>query len=193
MPIKRDGNPGGQMIPGGLRGLAKPYAQKLQPERISSLDWFMLIAHVVSMRSTCTRRKVGAIAVKDGLIIAEGYNGVLRDHEHCTPETCLRTINNIPSGKSLDICKAMHAEQNIIANSSRLGFSLAGTDVYCTTMPCPICLKMLCASGVANVYFTGSYSKGNMESVYGQISELEQMTLVEVAGFDPKEIFTKYI
>ncbi len=123
-------------------------------------DWnsfFMDMAFFWAQRSTCTRRKVGAIAVKDKRVIASGYNGAAKGYAHCTPNTCLRTVQNIPSGQRLDICRAIHAEQNIILQAAQTGIQLPGCTVYCTTMPCHTCLKLLFNTGVRTIFFAGDY------------------------------------
>lgn len=123
-------------------------------------DWnsfFMDMAFFWAQRSTCTRRKVGAVAVKDKRVIASGYNGAAKGYKHCTPDTCLRTVQNIPSGQRLDICRAIHAEQNLILQAAQTGIQLPGCSVYCTTMPCHTCLKLLFNTGVSVIYFAGNY------------------------------------
>ena len=124
------------------------------------LSFFMDLAILWATRSTCTRRKVGAIAVKDKRVLASGYNGAAAGHPHCTPETCIRTMNNIPSGEKLDFCAAIHAEQNVILQAAKIGVSLEGCDIYCTTMPCHTCLKLLLNLGIKNIYFSSDYDPG---------------------------------
>ena len=123
-------------------------------DRISWTDYFMNIAYMVAERSTCLRRKVGAVAVKDKHILATGYNGVPSGIEHCMNVGCLRAQLNIPSG---EICRAIHAEQNIIIQCAIHGINLEGADIYCTTQPCFICTKMLINCGIKRIYIVESY------------------------------------
>lgn len=126
--------------------------------RLSWDDYFMAHAVLASTRSTCVRRKVGAVAVGlDRIILATGYNGAPRNHPHCTKETCLRYVNNIPSGEQLDVCRAIHAEQNVVISAARNGVSLKSATIYCTTAPCSTCLKILCNAGIAQVYYMSDY------------------------------------
>ncbi len=112
-------------------------------ERMDLTWYFMSIAQQVAKRSTCIRRQVGAIAVRDNRILSTGYNGAPRSFSHCTKESCIRHKENIPSGEQLDRCIAVHAEQNVILQAAIHGVSLAGCDIYCTTSPCITCWKML--------------------------------------------------
>ena len=104
-------------------------------------DWttyFMGIADLVAQRSTCLRRKVGAVAVKDKRIVSTGYNGAPSGIRHCAEVGCLRQELGIPSGQRHEICRAVHAEQNVIVEAARFGIPLAGAELYCTTLPCLI-------------------------------------------------------
>ncbi len=112
-------------------------------ERISVDEYFLKIAAVVAERSTCRRRKVGAVAVSDKQILSTGYNGAAAKTKDCLELGCLRDENNIPSGKMHEVCRAIHAEQNVIIQGSLHGVSLAGSTIYCTHTPCILCAKML--------------------------------------------------
>lgn len=132
----------------------------------------MAIAKVVSSRSTCLRRKVGAVAVNSNhRVLGTGYNGAPRGMSHCTKETCVRSIHNIPSGKSLDVCRAIHAEGNIIL---QLGDKLNDATLYVTVAPCISCLKLLIGCGIKEIIWKGdypdNYSKQFMEE-YGDVSQ----------------------
>ncbi|MBI9109696.1 cytidine/deoxycytidylate deaminase family protein [Maridesulfovibrio ferrireducens] len=120
-------------------------------------EYFMRIAHQVAERATCTRRKVGAIAVKDKRILATGYNGSPSDIAHCAEIGCLRETLGIPSGERHELCRGLHAEQNVIIQAAVHGIKLKGCEIYCTTQPCLICTKMLINTGVTAVYFSESY------------------------------------
>ena len=112
-------------------------------QRMSWPDYFMNITYLVSERSTCSRRKVGAIAVKDKRILATGYNGAPVGIRYCLEVGCLRDQLKIPSGQRHEICRGLHAEQNVIIQAAIHGISLKGADLYCTTHPCSFCCKML--------------------------------------------------
>ena len=123
-------------------------------------DWdtyFMEITHVVAKRSTCLRRQVGAILVKDKHILASGYNGAPKNLVHCGEIGCLRDKLNIPSGQRHELCRALHAEQNAIIQAAVQGVSIQGSTLYCTASPCSLCAKMLINAGVERIVFSGVY------------------------------------
>ena len=123
-------------------------------------DWttyFMDIADRVAQRSTCLRRKVGAVAVKDKRIIGTGYNGAPSGLRHCAEAGCLRQELGIPSGQRHEICRAVHAEQNVLVEAARFGIPLLGAELYCTTLPCLICAKMLVNCGIRRVFYREKY------------------------------------
>ena len=115
-------------------------------EAKSRPDWdqyFMEIAKVVSTRSTCLRRSVGAVIVKNRQIVATGYNGTPKDLPHCAEVGCLREQLNVPSGKMHELCRGIHAEQNAVVQAAYHGVSVNGGTVYCTHQPCVVCTKIL--------------------------------------------------
>ncbi len=120
-------------------------------------QYFMSIAHLVAERSTCSRRKVGAIAVKNKRILATGYNGAPRNMPDCLEKGCLREQLGIPSGQRHELCRGLHAEQNVIIQAAVHGVSLEGSEIYCTHQPCLICSKMLINCGIVAVYFASPY------------------------------------
>lgn len=126
-------------------------------ERISWLSYFMGIAYMVGERSTCVRRHVGCVLVKDKRILATGYNGAPSGLEHCTSTGCLREKLKIPSGQHHEICRGIHAEQNAIIQAATSGTSILKADVYCTTCPCTQCVKMLINCGVRQIYYCEQY------------------------------------
>ena len=126
-------------------------------QRMSWPDYFMNITYLVSERSTCSRRKVGAIAVKDKRILATGYNGAPVGIRHCLEVGCLRDKLKIPSGQRHEICRGLHAEQNVIIQAAVHGISLKGADLYCTTHPCSFCCKMLINCGINHIYYHQNY------------------------------------
>jgi len=119
--------------------------------------YFMQIAELVSTRSTCLRRKVGAILVKDKRILATGYNGAPRNLPHCEETGCLREKLGIPSGERQEICRGLHAEQNAIIQASLYGICIKGSTLYCTHQPCITCSKMIINAGIEKVIFKGEY------------------------------------
>src|SRR5512137_1389079 len=123
-------------------------------------DWgpyFMEIARIVSMRSTCLRRNVGAVIVKDKRILASGYNGAPSGLKHCAEVSCLREKLNIASGERHELCRGLHAEQNAIIQAAYHGVSINGAELYCTHLPCSICIKMLINAGIENVFYLEGY------------------------------------
>ena len=133
--------------------------------RIAWPDYFMRIALLVAERSTCLRRKVGAIAVKDKRILATGYNGVPAGVAHCEAVGCLRAKLHVPSGERHELCRGLHAEQNVIIQAAVHGISLAGAEIYATTQPCLICSKMLINCGVTAIYYAQGYPDPLSESM----------------------------
>jgi dCMP deaminase len=132
-------------------------ADAVPHERISWQEYFLRITCMVSERSTCLRRKVGAIAVKDRRILATGYNGAPSGVPHCLETGCLRERLGIPSGKNHEICRGIHAEQNVIIQAATHGISIQGAEIFCTTFPCTQCCKMLINCGVACIHYCESY------------------------------------
>jgi len=126
-------------------------------QRLPWPDYFMGIAALVAERSTCLRRKVGAIAVKDKRILATGYNGAPAGTAHCLDIGCLREKLGIPSGQRHELCRGLHAEQNVIIQAATHGVSIAGAVIYCTTQPCIICTKMLINCGVKDIHYAEGY------------------------------------
>ncbi len=128
------------------------------PDRPAWDDYFMRIASDVATRATCIRRRVGAVVVKDRRILTTGYNGAPAGITHCTPETCLRTIHNVPSGERHELCRGLHAEQNAIIQAALHGVSIKGASIYVTHQPCSICTKMLINSGITRFVFQEPYN-----------------------------------
>jgi len=120
-------------------------------------EYFMEVTHVVAKRSTCLRRRVGAVIVKDKRILATGYNGAPSGLPHCLKVGCLRDALKIPSGERQELCRGLHAEQNAIIQASLYGFSVQGATLYITTQPCITCAKMIVNSGIRRVVYAGEY------------------------------------
>ncbi len=121
-------------------------------------EYFMEITRLVATRSTCLRRHVGSIIVKDRYILATGYNGPPRGVQHCEElGGCLREKLNVPSGERHEICRASHAEQNAIIQAARKGIAIEGSDIYVTNQPCFICAKMIINAGIKRVIIDEGY------------------------------------
>jgi len=126
--------------------------------RPDSDDYFLKIASVVAERSTCRRHHIGAIAVKDKHILATGYNGAPSGLKDCLELGCLRDELNIPSGTRQEICRGIHAEQNVIIQAGLHGVSLEGSTIYCTYTPCVLCAKMLVNARIKRYVSFGKYN-----------------------------------
>jgi dCMP deaminase len=120
-------------------------------------DYFIEITRVVASRSTCLRRQVGAIIVKDKRILSSGYNGAPSGLPHCSEVGCLREQLSVPSGERHELCRGLHAEQNAVIQGAVHGVSLAGGTVYSTTQPCVLCSKMLINAQIRKIVYLGSY------------------------------------
>ena len=121
-------------------------------------EYFMEITRLVSRRSSCLRRQVGAVLVKDKNILASGYNGVPTGITHCAETGCLRAKLNVPSGERHELCRGLHAEQNAIIQAAKHGTNIDGATLYSTTMPCIICAKMIINAGIKRVVYEEGYA-----------------------------------
>ena len=126
-------------------------------ERPSWDSYFMQLAEVVSGRSTCLRRQVGAVIVKDKQILSTGYNGSPSGLKHCAEVGCLRQQLGIPSGERTEICRAVHAEQNALVQAAKHGVAIAGADIYTTVEPCVLCTKLLINAGIRRIIYQVPY------------------------------------
>lgn len=121
-------------------------------------EYFMQMAELTAQRSTCLRRHVGAVIVKDKHIVATGYNGAPRGIAHCDEKGgCLRQKMGIPSGQRHELCRALHAEQNAIIQAATLGQSIEGATIYITHQPCVICAKMIINAGIKRIVVKEGY------------------------------------
>ena len=120
-------------------------------------EYFIEIARLVATRSTCLRRRVGAVIVKDRRILATGYNGAPSGIAHCAQVGCLREKLGVPSGERHELCRGLHAEQNAIIQAALHGVSVKGAWLYSTTFPCIICTKMLINAGIERIYYLEGY------------------------------------
>lgn len=126
--------------------------------RPSWTEYFMAITCEVANRSTCIRRHVGAILIKDKRVLATGYNGAPAGLKHCEEVGCLRENNSIPSGERHELCRGLHAEQNAIIQAARYGLSISDATLYCTNFPCMICSKMIINAGIKEIYYKDGYN-----------------------------------
>ncbi len=117
----------------------------------------MEIATLVSSRSTCLRRQVGALIVKDKNILSSGYNGAPSGITHCEVTGCLREKLNVPSGERHELCRGLHAEQNAIIQAAFHGTSINDSILYCTNLPCSICSKMIINAGIKKIIYKEVY------------------------------------
>ena len=120
-------------------------------------EYFMEMAMVAAKRSTCLRRKVGAVIVKNKQILASGYNGTPMGLPHCEDVGCLREQLKVPSGKNHELCRGVHAEQNAICQAAFHGVSVRGATIYVTNQPCVVCTKMLINAGIERVVYANPY------------------------------------
>lgn len=120
-------------------------------------EYFMDIVELIKTRSTCIRRQVGALIVKDKRILATGYNGAPMGCRHCIEIGCLRDQLNVPSGQRHELCRAIHAEQNAIVQAAYSGTSVKDGIMYVTNQPCVLCAKMIINAGIKKVVYRGEY------------------------------------
>ncbi len=118
----------------------------------------MDITHLVAKRSTCVRRQVGAVLVRDKKILATGYNGAPSGLDHCLDIGCLREKMSVPSGERHELCRGLHAEQNAIIQAAYHGVEIRGATLYCTNHPCIICSKMIINAGIQRIVFEEGYA-----------------------------------
>lgn len=128
-----------------------------EPDRPSWHEYFMGICDLVASRSTCTRRRVGAVLIKEKRILCSGYNGAPAKVPHCRETGCLRSQLNVPSGEKHELCRGVHAEQNAIVQAAYHGIRVNGSTLYCTNQPCSICAKMIVNAGIKKVYYKDGY------------------------------------
>ncbi|MBI2909791.1 MAG: cytidine/deoxycytidylate deaminase family protein [Chloroflexi bacterium] len=138
------------------------------PERLTVDEYFLKIAAVVAERATCLRHHVGVVAVRDKHILATGYNGAPSGLPDCLTLGCLRDELKIPSGTRHEICRGIHAEQNVIIQASLHGVSLEGSTIYCTHMPCILCAKMLVNAKIVRYVTFGKYADESALELFQQ-------------------------
>jgi len=131
-------------------------------------EYFMEIARVVSTRSTCIRRKVGAVLVLERRLLATGYNGTPVGLTHCIESGCMRERLNVPSGERHELCRGLHAEQNAIIQAAIHGVAIKGATLYCTTFPCIVCAKMLVNAGICAIYLSSDYPDALAKEIFSE-------------------------
>jgi len=131
--------------------------EKSDAKRPSWDEYFLEVAELVSKRSTCLRRKVGAVAVKDKQILATGYNGPPSGLAHCLDIGCMREKEKVPSGQRQELCRALHAEQNVIIQAGIHKVNLKGSTIYVINQPCVTCSKILISAGIKKIVFSKGY------------------------------------
>lgn len=123
-------------------------------------DWdsyFIKMAELAATRSTCLRRRVGAVIVKDRMVLATGYNDTPRGVPNCGDGGCARCAGDAPSGMGHDTCLCIHAEMNCVIQAAYHGVSINGAGIYVTHQPCLVCAKMILNAGIRRVVFAGDY------------------------------------
>ena len=115
------------------------------------------MAFLISKRSTCLRRRVGAVIVKDKRVLSTGYNGSPKGTKHCEELGCIREQMHVPSGTRHELCRGVHAEQNAIVQAAYFGVSVNDSTIYTTTYPCSMCAKLLINAGIKEVVYTEGY------------------------------------
>ncbi len=149
-------------------------------------DWdiyFLKIAQLASTRSTCLRRQVGAVLVKDRNILATGYNGAPSGLAHCADTGCLREKDHIPSGERHELCRGLHAEQNAIIQAASHGVSIRGSVLFCTNFPCVICSKMLINAGIRVIHYESGYPDALSQQMLQEAGV--KLYRVQTEGCDP--------
>lgn len=137
-------------------------------ERPSNDEYFMEMAQLVSSRSTCLRRKVGAVIVKDKRVLSTGYNGSPKGTRHCEEAGCIRVLMNVPSGTRHELCRGVHAEQNAVTQAAYFGVSVDGSTIYTTTYPCSMCAKILINAGIKEIVYNEGYPDDLSKELLGE-------------------------
>jgi dCMP deaminase len=119
--------------------------------------YFMRMADLVATRSTCLRRQVGAVVVKEKRVLTTGYNGAPKGLKHCAEVGCVRQQMNVESGTRHELCRGVHAEQNAVIQAAYFGVSIKDATIYTTNFPCSVCAKILVNAGIAEVVYKDDY------------------------------------
>jgi dCMP deaminase len=162
--------------------LKKKEKKETHPLRPTWEEYFMDITHLVAKRSTCLRRQVGAVLVRDKKILATGYNGAPSGLEHCLEVGCLREKLGIPSGERHELCRGLHAEQNAIIQAAYHGVGIRGATLYCTNHPCIICSKMIINAGSRRSFLsrvTRLPGQADVKRIEGKSPKGQQETFIQ--------------
>jgi len=143
--------------------------------------YFMGMAQLISTRSTCVRRQVGAVIVKDKRVLTTGYNGSPKGTMHCEELGCIRDQQNIPSGTRHELCRGVHAEQNAVIQAAYFGISIDGGTIYTTTYPCSMCAKILINAGIKEIVYADSYMDDLSKKLFDE-------TKIIVRKYEPKAV-----
>lgn len=149
-------------------------------ERPDNDEYFMEMAFLVSKRSTCLRRRVGAVIVKDKRVLSTGYNGSPKGTQHCETLGCIREQMKVPSGTRHELCRGVHAEQNAIIQAAYFGISVKDGTIYTTTYPCSMCAKILINAGIREVVYSEGYVDDLSKRLFAE-------TNIIVREYHPKE------
>ena len=141
-------------------------------DRPDNDEYFMEMAHLVAKRSTCLRRHVGAVLVKDKRVLSTGYNGSPKGTLHCEVKGCIREQMNVPSGTRHELCRGVHAEQNAIIQAAYFGVSVDGSTIYTTTYPCSMCAKILINAGIKEVVYSEGYVDDLSKALFAETNIL---------------------
>ncbi|NQT64727.1 MAG: cytidine deaminase [FCB group bacterium] len=144
-------------------------------------QYFMKMALLASSRSTCLRRQVGALIVRNNQIISSGYNGAPKHIRHCAITGCLRDQLNVPSGERHELCRGVHAEQNAVIQAAINGTSIRGASLYCTNQPCVICSKILINAEIKTIYIAEPYEDKLAQELLAE-AEIEMNIVNESTG-----------
>ena len=140
----------------------------VESSRPSWEAYFMDITFLVSKRSTCLRRAVGALIVKDKRILSTGYNGAPTGIKHCIETGCIREKLNVASGENHELCRGIHAEQNAIIQAAYHGASIKNATLFCTNLPCSICAKMIINAGIKKICYNSGYADSMSEEMLNE-------------------------
>ncbi len=154
----------------------------MEDKRPSWETYFMEIALLVARRSTCLRRMVGAVIVKDKRILSTGYNGAPSGVRHCIETGCLRERLKVPSGQRHELCRGIHAEQNAIIQAAYHGVSIKDATLYCTNLPCSICSKMIINAGIRRILYQSGYADDMSREMFGEAG----VEVIQI-GCDPSQ------
>jgi dCMP deaminase len=137
--------------------MAKKQGNLMSGKRPTVDEYFMKMAHLAASRSTCLRRKVGAVIIKDKRVLSTGYNGAPKGLPHCEEVGCVRKDKNIPTGTRHELCRGVHAEQNAIIQAAVFGTSIKDGIIYTTNHPCVVCAKLLINSSITEIIYDDDY------------------------------------